>query len=269
MLLRRLLFPLITVQFFIFSCLTKEKQTETVPEKDTESSLEQLVKEYPDSAILTQKLIEIYRDSARYDKAIKLTDEQVRKDSLNAFLWNMKATLHFEDEDTANALQALEAAVKIYPLPEYLLALGTVYAEIKNPKALQIADTLSEANTSKYEDDAFFIRGLYYTYTGQKSRAITLFDSALARNYTYMYAYREKAIALYDLGKYNAAVNTLNRAVTVQNNFEEGHYWLGKCYEKLGMPDQAIESYQHALLYDKKYFEAREALQRLQNELNK
>ena len=259
---------LAVITLLSISCSDNKIQKEESTRKDDVQSLQRLISMHPDSLMLVQQLIELYRDSGRYDSAIALTDQEIRRDRGNAYLWNMKATLHFENNDTVNALYALEEAVNIYPLPEYLIALGTVYAEMKNKAALAIADTLTEVNTSKYADDAYFIRGLYYTYTGNKNRAITLFDSALNNNFTYMYAYREKAIALYDLGRYHPAVTVLNRAVTVQNNFEEGHYWLGRCYEKLGMTGKAMESYQHALLYDKGFIEAQEALQNLQSHLN-
>ena len=78
-----------------------------------------------------------------------------------------------------------------------------------------------------------------------------------------MFSYREKAIALIDLGKYTEALDVLKKAVTIQNNFDEGYYWMGKCYEKLGREDEAIQSYQTALLYDKNFTEAREALNKL------
>ena len=51
-----------------------------------------------------------------------------------------------------------------------------------------------------------------------------------------------------------------------QNNFDEGYFWMGKCYEKLGRKDEAIESYQRALLYDKDYIEARDALNKIETE---
>jgi tetratricopeptide (TPR) repeat protein len=49
----------------------------------------------------------------------------------------------------------------------------------------------------------------------------------------------------------------------LQNNFDEGYYFKGKCYEKLGMIPQAIEAYQTALMYDPNYIEARDALGKL------
>ena len=78
-----------------------------------------------------------------------------------------------------------------------------------------------------------------------------------------MLAYREKGIALYDLGKYNDAITVLDKAVTLQNNFDEGYYWLGRCLEKLNKPNDAIEKYKNALLYAPDYVEAKDALVRL------
>ncbi len=233
-------------------------------EPNSKEDLRKLVKQYPDSLLLVQNLIEKFREDAAYDSAIALTDGEVMKDSGNAYLWNMKATLHFENDDTTNAVSSLEHAVNIYPLPEYLVALGTVYAEVKNAKALTIANGLLKANRVKWGKDAMFIKGMYYNFTDDKNKAINYFDSSLKMDFTYMFAYREKAIALYELGKYEEALIALKRAVTIQNNFDEGYYWMGKCYEKLHKPDDAIQSYQNALLYDKNFIEARKAMERLQ-----
>lgn len=248
----------------LLSCNNVDTVKQTKSVVDNRESLKNLVKQYPDSLMLIQELIEIYRNDAAYDSALALTDNAIERDSGNAYLWNMKATLHFENDDTLASIDALEHAVAIYPLPEYLIALGTVYAEVKDRKAMAIADNIATVSKAKYGKDAFFLKGLYYTYSGNKPKAISYFDSSLNVDFTYMYSYREKAIALYDLGKYQQALTTLKRAVTIQNNFEEGYYWMGKCYEKLHQPDDAIQSYQNALLYDKNFVEAREALDRLQ-----
>ena len=256
----------IIIFLLLISCRNNDKAIQEPVTAVTKEGLKNLIKKYPDSLMLVQDLIESYRNDASYDSAIALTDEEIKKDSGNAYLWNMKATLHFENDDTLAAIKSLEHAVAIYPLPEYLIALGTIYAEVKNIKSLIIADELLRSNKSKSGKDAFFLKGLYYTYTNDKKKAISFFDSSLHLDFTYMYSYREKAIALYDLGRYDDALQTLKRAVTIQNNFEEGYYWMGKCYEKLRQPDDAIQSYQNALLYDKNFIEARQALDKLEGE---
>jgi tetratricopeptide (TPR) repeat protein len=252
--------------FLLTSCGTHDKEiNQEMPATNSIEFIKAAIKQYPDSLILIQNLIEAYRNEGYYDSAIALTDSEIKKDSGNAYLWNIKATLYFENDDTAHAIKSLEQAIAIYPLPEYLVALGTIYAEIKSRNALMIADELLKTNNIKSGKDAYFIKGLYYNYINVPRTAITFLDSCLRLDYTYMYAYREKAIALYNLSKYEEAITVLKRAVTLQNNYDEGYFWMGKCYEKLNQNELAIQSYQNALLYDKNYTEAREALNEIQN----
>lgn len=257
------------VILFTTSCDSNDKEIKHVPlHHNSIEAIKKNIKEHPDSLMLKVNLIEAYRNEGYYDSAISITRQELAKDSGSAYLWNIKATLYFENNDTTNAINSLEHAIKIYPLPDYLVALGTVYAEIKSKKALMIADELLRSNKIKSGKDAYFIKGIYYNYLNESQKAITYLDSCLNLDFTYMYAYREKAIALYHQKKYEDAIKVLRRAVTVQNNFDEGYFWMGKCYEKLNREDDAIESYQKALLYDKDYAEARDALDRLQKGRN-
>lgn len=256
---------LIAFVFFLAACSSPDNTPkENVPEAPTAAAIKEEVKKYPDSLQLAHDLIEAYRNEGAYESALSETDRQIVKDSGNAYLWNIKATLYFEIKDTAQAIKSLMKAIDIYPLPEYLVALGTIFSTMKNPNALLISNELLAFNRSKSADDAYFIKGLYYNFTNAPKKAILFLDSCLNVNYTYMYAYREKGIALYNLGKYDDAVLVLQRAVTLQNNYDEGYFWLGKCYEKLNQKENAIQSYQNALLYDKDFTEATQALERLQ-----
>ena len=250
--------------FLFFSCTNEKKEPKISHHSNSLESLKKAVTNHPDSLLLVHDLIEQFRNEGHYDSAVALTDQQIQKDSGNAYLWHIKATLYFENDDTLEAIDALKHAIDIYPLPEYLAALGTIYAEIKNRNALAIADELIQLNTDKSSKHAFFIKGLYYNFSNKPDSAILFLDRSLQLDYTYMYAYREKAIALYQLQKYEEAINVLRRAVTLQNNFDEAYFWMGKSYEKLDQKQDAILCYQNALLYDKDYMEAKEAMERLQ-----
>lgn len=262
---RQLFYYSAVLAMFIIACNSHDK---TAPHHNLKSNsieaIKKAIKDYPDSVMLKVNLMEAYRNEGYYDSAIDIANEEIKKDSGNAYLWNIKATLYFENNDTANTINSLEHAISIYPLPEYLVALGTVYAEIKNQKALMIANELLNSNKAKSGKDAYFIKGIYYNYLNQPQKAILYLDSCLNLDFTYMYAYREKAIALYHQQKYKDAIKVLKRAVTIQNNFDEGYFWMGKCYEELDQKNEAIESYQKALLYDKNYTEAREALDKIE-----
>lgn len=257
----------IMATLFLIACNQGDKTINPpqTSDQNTIESIKEQIKQHPDSLMLKENLIEAYRNAGYYDSAISIANQEISKDSGSAYLWNIKASLYFENGDTMQAINSLKRAIDIYPLPDYLVALGTVYAEIKNPRCLVIADELLKANRAKSGKDAYFIKGLYYNYKNEPQKAIPYLDSCLSLDFTYMYAYREKGISLYMEKKYEDAVKVLKRAVTIQNNFDEGYYWLGKCYEKLNKKDKAIQSYQNALLYDKDYIEAREALNRLQS----
>ena len=249
-----------------FSCNDEEEAPLSSPpnEKQQLQQLKQDIEKYPDSLFLVEKLIQYYRDAGAYDSALAVTDKALQKAPELAGLWDIKGTLHFANGDTLNSIRSFEKAVAIYPLPEYVMSLGTLYAQTKNPKALTMADALVFADKAKAGKQAMFIKGLYYNYTGDKKKAIALFDSCIRLDYTYMFAYREKAIALYEQEKYEEALKVLERAVTIQNNFDEAYYWMGNCYKKLNKKEEAIQSYHTALMYDKDFIEARDSLKTLE-----
>ncbi len=249
-----------------FSCNDEEVQTPAtaVNELQQLQQLKQEISKYPDSLLLLEKLIQYYRNTGAYDSAITVTDAAIKRAPNVVDLWDIKAILHFENGDTINAISSFESAIDIFPLPEYLISLGTLYAQTKNPKALIIADALMLAENAKAGKEALFIKGLYYNYIGNKKKAIALFDSCIRLNYTYMFAYREKAIALYEQAQYEEALKVLTRAVTIKNDFDEGYYWMGNCYKKLNRKEEAIQSYHTALMYDKNFIEARDSLKTLE-----
>lgn len=249
----------------LVACNHKEKDQPATPTGiDTqEKNLEDAIAQYPDSMLLKENLIQYYRDNGNYDMAIGYTGNIIQKDSNNAHLWDIKATLYFEDEDTLNSIKAYEKAISIVPDPGYIMSLGSLYAQTKNPKAIVMADALVQASKTAATKEALFIKGLYYSYTGDKQKAIGFFDNSLALDYTFMFAYREKAIALYDMGKYEEALAVLDKALTLQNSFDEGYYWTGRCLEKLNRINEAIDYYRTALQYDPNFVEAKDALAKL------
>ena len=252
--------------FVLLSCNDNDKAvagTDASSMPAGEKELRDLVKQYPDSLPLRNKLVDYFANNSDYQNAIKEINIIIQKDSNNAGLWDAKARLHFLNADTMAAINGYEHAISIYPDPQYVIALGTLYAQSKNPLALSMADALLQAPKANATLQALFIKGLYYTYSGDKPTAISFFDKCIATDYTFMDAYREKAIALYDMGKYEDAISFLQKTITVKRSFDEAWYWLGRCYEKLNRNKEAVESYQFALQIDPEYIEAKDALGKL------
>lgn len=229
-----------------------------------EKEMKDAIAKYPDSMLLRQTLIQYYQDNGNIDMAFAELDNAIKKDTADASLWDKKAELYIEErKDTPNAIKAYQKAIDIFPDPQYIMSVGWVYAKIKDSNALVMADALLQANKAHAEKEALLIKGLYYSAKGDKQKALYFFDNCLAIDYTYMLAYREKAILLYDMGKYEDALKVLDRAVTLQNKFDEGYYWMGRCFEKLNRINDAVESYKSALLYNPDNDEAKDALGKL------
>lgn len=263
--MKQLIFLLLTA--LVISCNNSNSDDKQATPDNTlparEKELRAAIAKHPDSLLLTENLVQYFRETGNYDMAIAETNKAIAKDSNNPRLWDIKANLHFEDGDTSNAIRSFEKAIDIFPNPEYIMSLGSIYAQTRDPKALIMADALLIGSHARADKEAIFIKGLYYTYTGDKTKAIGYFDQCMKMDYTFMLAYREKSIALYDLGKYQEALDILEKAIAVQNSYDEAYYWAGRCLEKLGRTADAIDAYKTAVAYSPDYVEAKDALSKL------
>ena len=253
----------IVISIYLTACNNASTNTEQASVPTEEKQLRDAITHYPDSFVLKENMIQYFRNNNNFRQAIIETEKLIQKDTFNARLWDIKATLYFEKTDTINAIKAFERAIAIDAQPEYIMSLGSLYAETKNSLALVMADGLLQAPKAKAAKQALFIKGLYYSYTGDNEKAISFFDRCLALDYTNIMAYREKGICLYNTAKYKEAIQTLEKAVALQSTYDEGYYWMGRCYEKLNKPKEAIRNYQTALEIDHDYAEAKDALRRL------
>ena len=251
---------------FLFAACNNSGKEQPVTKQEIpvqEKEMKDAITQYPDSILLREKLIQYYEDNGTIDLALAELNKAIQKDSADARLWDKKAELCVDQKDTAAAIQSYLKAIDIFPDPQFIMSAGWLYAQKKDSNALVMANALIIGKNAHAEKEALLIKGLYYSAIGNKQKAVGFFDDCLALDYTYMFAYREKAIVLYDLGKYEDALRVLDRALTVQNKFDEGYYWMGRCFEKLNRTNDAIDSYHSALLYNPDYVEAKDALSKL------
>lgn len=217
---------------------------------------------YPDSALAQEQLIQYYRDSGDYENAMKHALLMIEKDSLNPRWSYIHATLAYENGDTAKAIGILENSMALTPDRSSVILLGTLYARTCDQRALTTA-ALLRTKPLNAAAEAGFISGTYLSMKGEKTKAIGEFDNAIRESYTFMDAYREKALLLFESGRHAEALAVMDKAVTIKNNYAEGHYYRGVCLQELGRKEDAAESFQMALLYDPSFDEARIALERI------
>lgn len=251
------------VLLLCIACNQNEENVANLAAPNEEQTMKELVNKYPDSFILVQNLAGYYLDKENLEGALGVIKTGLNKDSLNPFLWDMQSIILAQKGDTANAIKSLETAVDIFPKPEFIISLGALYAQTKNAKALEVADALLLGNKAKAEKEAYFIKGLYYSFNNEKEKSIPFFDKSIAVSYTFMDAYMEKGMVYFETYRYKEAADVFEKAVTVQNGYAEGYYQLGRCYEKLNRQKDALDAYNTALIRDPQYIEAKEAMGRL------
>ena len=64
----------------IFSCTnSNDDRMQSHPEQNSKESLKNAIREYPDSLMMVQDLIELYRNEGAYDSALTLTDTNQKR----------------------------------------------------------------------------------------------------------------------------------------------------------------------------------------------
>lgn len=95
---------------------------------------------------------------------------------------------------------------------------------------------------------------------GRFEEALALTDTALAQDPTSVLANRDKAIILFLAGRYEACVEQCLRTLELDPYSAFVHSYLGRAYERLGQPEQAVEAYVTPLTFSEANRHRAEAL---------
>ena len=256
---------LILVLFLQIACNNSSKdENKNITSTDNKiDSLQAIIKQYPDSLLLKENLIQYYRDLNDYKKAIELVNKYIVEDTIEARLQHIKAVLLLENKDTIQSLRFFEKSIELQPNPEDYLYVANIFATQKDQESLSLTDSIIKNYSPYFLKEALLIKGIYFAGINDLKNALFFFDKALDVDFTFMEAYREKAKCYLQCKKYNEAIEILKKAITLKNSYEEGYYLLGQVYEKQNKKSEAIDAYQKALLYVPDYYEAAMALKRL------
>jgi tetratricopeptide (TPR) repeat protein len=176
----------------------------------------------------------------------------------------LKAEILKSNNKNAEALAVLEQAYTYAPFDvELSYQLAFTYAEVKNAKAVALADSLLRMDSSQTHAEPYYFKGLYYENTGNAAQAIRYYNEAIRHDYNFLDAYMNKGELLYRQKKIADAVKTFQLAVTISPTYADAYYWLGKCGEALGNKQEAKLNYQRAYGLDKSLTEAKQAAGRL------
>jgi tetratricopeptide (TPR) repeat protein len=225
--------------------------------------LDSLNKRFPDNTQVERLLAEACVASGNNLRALTIYNSMISKDSLDPETYYEKALLLEQMKDTNQAIEMLQKAYASQGVDTYGLELAHLYAEQKNPRALGICDFILKRDSAHLLIDPFFIKGIYYANVKQYQKAIVQFDSCIARDWKTTDAYLEKGRAYFQMGNFNAALQTFKLAITVTNTDPDAYYWLGRCYEAQHLNINAINNYRKAISLDRDFTEARLRMENL------
>ncbi|MGN6436753.1 MAG: tetratricopeptide repeat protein [Agriterribacter sp.] len=231
--------------------------------------IEQLQKKVqlnPDSLGTRYQLMNALAHAGKYKEALLQNDTLMSEDTANAALWYRKGDILLQRGDSANGIAALQQSVVIAPaFAEPQLQLAAIYANRSNAEAVALADKIiSMSSEARVASQARFIKGLYYSNVNETDKALAQFDECIKNDYTFLDAYIEKGLLLYDKKKFAEALAVFERAIQISNTFADAYYQAGRCEAALGNKESAKAYYQKALGLDKNFTAAREALNTLQ-----
>jgi tetratricopeptide (TPR) repeat protein len=187
----------------------------------------------------------------------------IKTDSSSFEAWYDRGMLLAEMKDTPAAIISLERSFSLQPLQTSGIALANLYAETSNERAIALCDAILKKDTARTLTDAVFIKGIYYTKTGNDKLALLQFDECIKRDWKFTEAYIEKGIVLYNRKDLAQALKTFQLAATVTNTYADAYFWIGRCFEAQGQKKEAAENYTKALALDKDFIEAERALKRI------
>lgn len=225
--------------------------------------LKELTNSYPNNTNLKRRMGEALLHSGKYNQAIAAYEKMIEEDSLDFESYYEKGLLYMEMKDTAAALRDLETSFRIQPIQMTALSLANIYAEIKNPRALELADMVISRDSARENVDPVFIKGIYYANIKNTAKALEQFNQVIRMDWKFHEAYIEKGIIYFEQKNLDEALQQFKLASTVTNTFPDAYYWQGRCYEELGMKDEALASYSRAYALDKTFTEAIEGAERI------
>ncbi len=226
--------------------------------------LKEALREIPNSLLLQLSLARSFDSQSRTDEALAICDQLLSQNPEQVDILKLKAALLDKKGDAAASITILEKAYNLVPFDvelNYMLALKL--AETKNSRVLELCDSLIKADSLGIHAEPYYYKGIYYSNTNDKIKAIAFFDLAVKHDINFLDGYIEKGAVLYDMKKYPDALKVFNLLLNISPEFADSYYWIGKCQEALGQKEEAKLNYLRAFGLDKTIVQAKKAADRI------
>ena len=219
-------------------------------------SVEALIKDYPEEALLYNVSGACYAGLGQMDTAVELYEKSltIKPDYAEAHN-NLGVTLQGLGQ-LEEAIESYEQALTLKPdyaeahynLGNVLKDLGQLDTAIKRfKKALTIKPDYAEA---------YYSLGIAFQNLGQLEEAIKSYEEVLAVKSDFPEMYNNLGVTLQNLGQLDSAIKSFEEAVAIKPEFAEAQNNLGNILKDLGQLDTAVKRYKKALVIKPDYVEA-------------
>lgn len=233
--------------------------------KDLDGSvlwLERALKVNPDDKTAHLKLAKLFLYIEEYNKALSEINTVLRQDVYHPEGYYLKGMVYKSLSDTTKAISSFMTALQVRPdYRDAMIQLGIMNSMKGDPIALQYYDNAYSLDSI----DIFplYARGVFYQDKGDYEMAKHEYINAILkdRNYTSTY---------YNLGYIYMQQDSLDKAfrqydilTKLDPTDPEAYFNRGLCYELMGKKAEAIIDYKQALVFDEKYKDPQDGLERL------
>ncbi|MBA3829075.1 MAG: tetratricopeptide repeat protein [Taibaiella sp.] len=208
------------------------------------------------------KIAKMFLFVADYPKAISEINIVLRQDVYNPEGYFLKGIVYRELKDTAKAISSLQAALNAEPkYKDAAMALGQIYSAKRDPTALTYFDNTFKIDTTDVLP--LYAKGMYYQDAGKYEEAKAEYKNCIMHNTQYGNAYFNIGWILLQQDSLEKAWRQYDLVTKIQPNNAGAYYNRGLCNELMHKPQEALNDYKQALVFDDKYKDAIDAVHRL------
>eukprot|EP01122_Echinamoeba_exundans_P015470 TRINITY_DN7355_c0_g1_i1.p1 TRINITY_DN7355_c0_g1~~TRINITY_DN7355_c0_g1_i1.p1 ORF type:complete len:699 (+),score=136.90 TRINITY_DN7355_c0_g1_i1:61-2097(+) len=208
-----------------------------------------------------------------FDKALKLCNKALESpidnEEEHSHIISLKADAEINIGQLDVAIATYESGIATLPSSNTLkLHLADIYLELgRYEKVLELTARASPQGGKPDPDGLFLKAAAIFLMPGETAKgaplkaaceaAINLCNQAIQINNELVEAYEIKGMALYKLGRYQEALDTLEAALKIDDELHDALYFRAMTQEKLGQFDKALLSINRILRLDTKRIDAR------------
>ncbi len=230
--------------------------------KDISSSvpwIEKAIKLNPQDPKAHLQLARMMLFMKEYPKSLEQINIVLRQNTYDPEAYFLKGMVYKDLKDTAKAISSFQTAINAVPdYKEAIVQLGQIYAQRGDSLALRYYDNAYKTDTA----DVFpiFAKGVFYQHQNQDAKAKEQYRKCIMIDHQYADAYYNMGFIFIKEDSIPAAYRQFDLLTKISPDDAEAYYNRGLCLKALGKTQEAISDMKQALVFDKDYKEAKQAL---------